>query len=248
MRKRRLPLLWKAVRGFFPPALAGKSEDLRPAPWFDLDFVRRNRSALSGYPSRVALFGPLPSFQDNLDKLDTERRLQAYFGLWSEILRDVRCPYHDRDFLEFMYAIPREQIVGVGQRRFLMKRALVGIVPGELLERKRKPLPPPKDCSTQWPSSSEIGQHVISGSIGIIEPNRLLEELHKARCNEEVSIDNLRRTLTLEAWLRHLTMQGILTNPMPTKEPHHSQAFAQNEPQMTTHQKVQLASCVRERH
>ena len=50
----------------------------------------------------------------------------------------MRYPYYDRDFLEFMYAIPREQIVRVGQRRSLMKRALVGIVPDEILNRKKK--------------------------------------------------------------------------------------------------------------
>jgi len=226
MRKRRLPLLWKTVRGFFPLALAGQPEDLRPGacPWFDVDFVRRNRRALCGYSSRVTLFGPLPSFQDNLDKLDTERRLQAYFGLWSELLRDVRCPYHDRGFLEFIYAIPRDQIVRVGQRRSLMRRALVGIVPDELLNRKRKafvPQEPTKGGTAEWPSLAEIGHHILSGSVGIIESIRLFKELQKARHNEQVSIDILKRTLTLEAWLRHLAVQGVLTNPMPTKEPHY---------------------------
>ena len=66
------------------------------------------------------------------------RRFLAYCSLHPELLREVRYPYLDRDFLEFMYAIPREQIVRVGQRRSLMKRALVGIVPDELLNRKRK--------------------------------------------------------------------------------------------------------------
>ena len=70
-------------------------------------------------------------------KLDAERRLQARVSLRPELLREVRYPYLDRNFLEFMCAIPREQVVGVGKRRFLMKRALVGIVPGDLLHRRR---------------------------------------------------------------------------------------------------------------
>ena len=86
----------------------------------------------------MKLFGPLPSFQDNIDNLNGERRLLASCPLQSELLREVRFPYLDRDLLEFMYAIPREQIVRVGQRRSLMKRALVGIVPDELLNRKTK--------------------------------------------------------------------------------------------------------------
>src|SRR5207253_8976270 len=47
------------------------------------------------------------------------------------------------DLLEFVYAIPREKIVRVGMRRALMRRALVGIVPDELLNRKRKFFVPP---------------------------------------------------------------------------------------------------------
>ena len=149
------------------------------------------------------------------------RRFLAYCGLQSELLREIRFPYLDRDLLEFMYAIPREQIVRVGQRRSLMKRALVGIVPDELLNRKRKASVPPettKDSSTEWPSLAEIGQHIVEQFHGIIDPDRFAEALQKARRNEEVPIESLKRTLTLESWLRHLTIQGVLTNSMSDKE------------------------------
>ena len=86
----------------------------------------------------MKIFGPLPSFQDNIGTVNYLRRLLAHYDLCPELLGEVRYPFLDRNFLEFMFAIPREQIVRLGQRRSLMKRALAGIVPIELLNRRRK--------------------------------------------------------------------------------------------------------------
>jgi asparagine synthase (glutamine-hydrolysing) len=223
MRKPRLPLLWEALRGFFPLALADVRKDMRPAPWLHQDFLRRNHAAVWGYPSRVKLFGPLPSFQNNLAKLENERRQQVVVNLWhlqSDVLRDVRYPYLDRDFLEFMYAIPREQIVRVGQRRALMKRALVGIVPKELLNRRRLafvPQQPMKNISTEWLTLTALGQHMVSSSMGIIDASRFGEALQKAWYDQGVSLESLVRTLTLESWLHHLRVRGVLMNSMSTR-------------------------------
>jgi asparagine synthase (glutamine-hydrolysing) len=222
MRKPRLPLLWKAARGFVTTSPPSECEPEPPAPWFDSGFVRRNQVALGRYPSRVKLFGPLPSFQDHLGTLELVRNLLADSPLHSELLREVRFPYLDRDLLEFMYAIPRTQIVRVGQRRSLLKRALVGIVPSELLNRRRKPFVPQqrnRGNSIEWFGLAEIGRRLISNSIGIVDPDRFWEALQKARCNKDISAYSLARTLTFESWLRHLTIHRVLQNSMsPEKE------------------------------
>ena len=182
---------------------------------------RRNRAAFRGYFSRIKLLGPLPSFQSHIDNLSTTRRFLANWILQSEPLREVRFPYYDRDLLEFMYAIPREQIVRVGQRRSLMKRALVGIIPDEILNRKKREVvsqESPKSSPKEPPELPDIGRTPISsGAIGIVDPGQFAEALQKARCNEDVPIGSLKRTLTLESWLRHLTLQGVLTNSVSTK-------------------------------
>jgi asparagine synthase (glutamine-hydrolysing) len=224
MRRPRFPLLWEAVQGFFS-ARVDLPKEMRAAPWLHPGFVRRNRAAFCGYPFRVKLFGPLPSFQDQVDKLDANRRFVARCVLHSELPCEIRYPYYDRDFLEFMYAIPREQIVRVGQRRSLMKRALVGIVPDELLNRRRKTFVPPeprKDSSKEWPGPMEIGQPIIGSSLRIIDRNRFAEALRQTRSNEDATVGSLKRTLTLESWLRHLTIQGILANSMSNKRQEYS--------------------------
>lgn len=221
MRKPRLPLLREAARGFFACVLTGLSIDIRPAFWLHPAFVRRNYAALCAYPARVKLFGCLPSFQQNLVILNVLRRLLASWSLQPQMLREVRLPYLDRDFLEYLYAIPREQIVGVGKRRFLMRRALVGIVPDELLNRRRKAFVPqePKTArSTDWPRFIQTDQDMISDSIGITDQKRFEDVLYRARSNDDVPNGALRDTLMLESWLSHLAIHKVLTTSRHTEQ------------------------------
>ena len=156
--------------------------------------------------------------------------LLARSPLQPEFLREVRFPFLDRDLLEFVFAIPREQIVRVGQRRSLMKRALVGIVPDELLNRRRKAFVPPgspKDAVAAWPSLAELGERLITRDLGIIDLERFQEALEGAQRAEEISSASLTHTLTIESWLRHLATHGVLTAPAPPKKqrfPSHLQA------------------------
>ena len=139
-----------------------------------------------------------------------------------------------------MFAIPREQIVRVGQRRSLMKRALVGIVPDEILNRKKREAVPQeslKSSPKEPPRLLEIGPHLTGSSVGILDPDRFGEALQKAQRNEEAPIEGLKRTLTLESWLRHLTIHGALTNPSPIKKQVRSTALEAKELQEPTQPK-----------
>jgi asparagine synthase (glutamine-hydrolysing) len=51
---------------------------------------------------------------------------------------EYRYPYLDKDLVSFVLAIPREQLLRPNRRRALMRRALKGIVPHEVLERSAK--------------------------------------------------------------------------------------------------------------
>jgi asparagine synthase (glutamine-hydrolysing) len=51
---------------------------------------------------------------------------------------EYRYPMLDKDLVEYLFSIPPEQLVRPGRRRFMMRRALQGIVPSEILERRRK--------------------------------------------------------------------------------------------------------------
>ncbi len=212
-RKPWFHLFWEAAAGFFPPALVGVPKNMRPAPWLRSDFVKHHRAVLTGYRSRVKMFGPLPSFQENLGTLDALRRQLARTALPFEPPFERRYPYLDRGLLEFMFAIPREQLVRPTQRRSLMRRALVGIVPDEILNRTRKAFIarwPLVRISKEWTHWAEMTQHMVSSSLGIVDPERISEALQKARRGEEVPIVKLMRTIFLEEWLRDLRALGIV--------------------------------------
>ncbi len=218
-RKPWFHLLFEATREFFPSAIAGVPKHIQPPSWLYPDFVRRYRAALTGYRTRVKLFGPLPSFQENLSTLNSLRRKLACSALPSAPPYEKRYPYLDRDLLEFMYAVPREQLVRPGQRRSLMRRALIGIVPDELLNRKRKAFVvrgPITAISAEWGRLMDLSQHMISGSMGIVEPHSYRELLRKAHEGQEVQIVTLLRALGVEFWLKALSDHGLMKGGSPT--------------------------------
>jgi asparagine synthase (glutamine-hydrolysing) len=212
-RKPWFHLFWEAARGFFPPALAGVPKYMRPAPWLQSSFVNRHWAALTGYPSRTKLFGALPSFQENVNTLDALRRQLARTALPFDPPFEKRYPYLDRGLLEFMFAIPREQLVRPTQRRSLMRRALVSIVPDEILNRKGKAFvarAPMVAISNDWAHFAEMTQNMLSSSLGIVDSERISEALQKVRRGEEVPMVTLRRTLFFEGWLKELRALGII--------------------------------------
>ena len=212
-RKPWFHLFWEAASGFFPPALVGVPKYMRPAPWLHSNFVKRHRAALTGYPSRTKLFGPLPSFQDNVRALEALRRQLALTALPFEPPFEKRYPYLDRGLLEFMFAIPREQLVRPTQRRSLMRRALVGIVPDEILNRRGKAFvarSPMVAIANDWAHFAAMTQNMLSSSLGIVDSERISEALQTVRRGEEVPMITLRRTLFVEDWLKNLRALGII--------------------------------------
>ena len=88
-----------------------------------------------------------------------------------------------------------------------MRRALRGIVPEELLNRKRKAFvarAPRVAISEQLDELANLTEHMISNSLDIIDAGKFFEALRNAPQDPEVSIVYLIRTLRLESWLRAL--------------------------------------------
>jgi asparagine synthase (glutamine-hydrolysing) len=205
-RKPWFYLLFDAARGFLSPDLLGVPEHKRPAPWLNPAFVKRNRAALQGYTKRLKFFGPLPTFQENLGALEMLRRQLGCAVLPSEPVYENRYPYLDRGLLEFICAIPREQLVRPGQRRSLMRRALAGVVPDEILNRKRKAYVARATMaaiSNEWTRFGELADRMVSDSLGIVDAEKFLEALQKVRQGRDMPMVTLMRTVGIESWLRH---------------------------------------------
>lgn len=206
-------LLGEMVRRFLPISLARAPEHLRPAPWLAPRFVERHRAALAGYESRLHWFGHLPTFQENLAALGALRRQLGADVLPCEPAHEKRYPYLDRDLLEFLFAVPREQLLRPGQRRSLMRRALAGVVPEEVLNRKRKAFVSRRtfvEISEQFDGLLPKLDAMITASLGIVDRAAFRRELEKARVGLETLPVALWRTIGMEAWLRNLDARGLL--------------------------------------
>jgi asparagine synthase (glutamine-hydrolysing) len=231
-RKPWFYLLSDAARGFFPPGLVGVPKHKRPAPWLNPAFVERNHAALTGYEDRTKLFGPLPSLQGNVGALNVVRRQLACSPLSLDLLREKRYPYLDSELLEFLSAIPPEQLVRPGERRSLMRRALIDIVPGELLNRKRKAFVdrgPRVAIAAEWPHLLEPGQSLLTSSLGIVDSRCFTEALQKIQEGANVPIVPLMRALGIELWLRNLTSSHVLADAVWQRGTATKQTFPQTD-------------------
>lgn len=206
-RKPWMHVLSETLKRFLPAGPVGVAEFGRPAPWLRPAFVARQQAALTGYEERLRLFGPLPSFQEFQSTLKAVRRQLGCASLSPTSLSEKRYPYLDRELLEFLCAIPREQLVRPGERRSLIRRALVGIVPNELLNRRRKAFVargPRLAIAAEWDGLAQISQDMISASLGIVDPSAFQEALERARSGERMSIVPVLRTIEIESWLRNV--------------------------------------------
>jgi asparagine synthase (glutamine-hydrolysing) len=120
--------------------------------------------------------------------------------------QEYRYPYLDRDLVDFLFGIPREQVLRPGRRRSLMRRSLAEIVPVEVLERRRKafqlrgPLLALQHARSKLEAlfaESQIGR---SGLVNAADLQHALELT--TRGGDPQSWKPLMRAITLELWLK----------------------------------------------
>ncbi len=129
---------------------------------------------------------------------------------------EYRYPYLDRDLVEFMLRIPRDQLVQPNRRRLLMRRALKGIVPVEILERKRKGFVSHGPVTHLRASQRKVEALCSNGQLdgrGLINPAMFASALRAELAGETKWIGHLARTVEIELWLR-----SIKATPVPLSD------------------------------
>ena len=206
-------LMREAIGGFFPPGFGGVPKHRQPVTWLGPEFSRRNREALQGYQKRVTLSGARPSLQENISTLEAIRRRISCTSLPLDPVYEPRYPYLDRDLLEFIFSIPRDQLVRPGQRRSLMRRALADIVPSEILNRRRKGFVVRHLRQTVNIENQQLDELTLNmriASFGIVDQTSFRACLRKARNGYEFPAVRVARTICLELWLRSLIGLGTV--------------------------------------
>jgi len=118
---------------------------------------------------------------------------------------EYRYPLLDKDLVEYMFGIPREQVLRPGRRRSLMRRALRDIVPAEILDRPRKAFQARAPLHALRQAHAKL-ERLFADAIVVrsefVVPDRLRSEFDRAEQGESEWVQALLRTIALELWLR----------------------------------------------
>lgn len=192
----------------------------RLPPWLSVQ-LRNCLGDLEGCRGvSVRRWGVAPHQLDNastwLSIMETmpHRAPQALFRL------EYRYPMLDKDLVNYLFSIPREQLVRPGRRRSLMRRALRDIVPPEILERRRKAyqLRAPLDAIAQaFPKLQRVLGNAVIVDQGFVDRRALLSELKRTANGSSESYQALLRAIAYELWLQANDRQGGRT---PSTSPH----------------------------
>ena len=190
-------------------------------PWLMPDFRRRFAFAFNGYEMPLTLRGSRPSFQENLHALSAIQRQLAVSHVGSGGPAEKCYPYLDGDLLQFLFNVPRVQLVQPGRRRSLMRRSLAGIVPDEILHRKRKAFvnrAPRTAIASHWKHVESLTRGMVAESLGMVTSGAFRQALEEIRSGKDVPLVPVQRMLVLECWLRNISAHGLRPSPKPTTE------------------------------
>jgi hypothetical protein len=88
-----------------------------------------------------------------------------------------------------------------------MRRALVGTVPDEILNRRRKAFVSRGalfELKASWSDLTRLDENLASSKVGIVDPTRFTNAVHGAQGGKETPVVPILRALALEFWLRSL--------------------------------------------
>jgi asparagine synthase (glutamine-hydrolysing) len=151
-------------------------------------------SSFPASPSQIANARTGPAVLETLPHRP-QRHLHRY---------EVRYPYLDRDLDDFLLRVPRARLLGPGRRRALMRNALQGIVPREVLERRRKGTRSRSVLITLQHREQEIRQLFKTSSpriAGLVDSHCLEENVVAAiRRSDQNEMPSIIRAIHFHLW------------------------------------------------
>ena len=128
---------------------------------------------------------------------------------------EYRYPHLDRELVEFLFSVPREQLVRPGQRRSLMRRALRDVVPSKVLERRRKAYRIRGPMAVLQQHEKKLLQLLDNALVverGLVDRQKLQLALRLTSSGQSmVWWQALMRTVAYELWLRGVTSDDFRT-------------------------------------
>jgi asparagine synthase (glutamine-hydrolysing) len=207
-------LFYQSVSVLIPDRLKGRNAPAAQMPaWIDLEFARKRYLSKHTNGLRKDLGFWLPSRREYAGTLATILQQMAHSPGQTLPCEERRYPYLDRDLIEFLMAIPASQLLRPGQRRSLMRRALVGIVPREVLWRRSKGATGRSHLLALQSSVNEVVQLMdtsISGKMQFINDVRFREDLSRAAAGNCMNVVTMLKEISLEFWLRDMVRRNLI--------------------------------------
>src|SRR6266704_2163012 len=216
LRRPWMHLLLNAFLLQLPLSISTRITEIAKAdPWVNKTVAQRQK--LAARQSNVGEGSSfwLPSVRDWFHTLMTLRRQMTKTR---PSIAETRYPYLDQKLVEFLMSIPTEQLLRPGQRRSLMRRALVDFLPPELLARKTKSAGGRSivvSLQKHWNRLENIVTSPFISRLGYVNQAQFYTSLLVMK-NGSMTLDCTRliRALSLELWLRDaITRQVISLQP-----------------------------------
>jgi asparagine synthase (glutamine-hydrolysing) len=217
--KRRpwMHLFWDSAVDALPSAFSqhfapeGKLE-----AWYRPNFARRTRLKYRQTAARETFGFWLPTRRSAFNGVQAMANNLAKMALPAPVLEETTYPYLDQSLIEFVLSTPAEQWLRPGERRSLMRRALAGIVPAEVLSRKTKQFAartPALMLDQHWGEIQGAYSASISARLGYVDDEQLLKTVADIRAGKTCALVRVLWTISLEFWLRDLAQRGLLDLP-----------------------------------
>ena len=181
-------------------------------PWINPAFARTHRISVRQVDATEGLGAVYPSVRDAVHTVVTIGRQMSSL---EPSLVETRYPYLDQQLVEFLTAIPLDQLLRPGQRRFLMRRALAKIVPTDILSRKTKSMV--SRCfavtlETHWKQVESLFRQPVGSRLGYFVTGPLREALRAVKNGQSSPyVLRLVKAISLETWLRQAESYGVIS-------------------------------------
>jgi asparagine synthase (glutamine-hydrolysing) len=213
-RKPWLQLLWQSAIEVVPASLGQYLvKDVRVEPWIRKDFAKRTRLVVRKLDVNEHFGLCLPTRRSYVTGVFLMACKLAKFTPSVLPLEEPRYPYLDQNLIEFILSIPADQLLRPGERRSLMRRSLIRIVPQDILSRRTKQFgarTPVIAIGTHFEQLRSAFDSPLSSSLGYISQSCFMENLNAARSGRETNLVRLLGTISLEFWLRDLAARRLI--------------------------------------
>lgn len=213
-RRPLLHLVAGALIRLFPRDIQQLFQPKRHMPWLHSRISRKKRLAGSLYAPVLKSWITSPKARDCIETYDSLSR-KISFASGSRL--DTRYPYLDQRLLEFLLAIPIDQVLRPGQRRSLMKRSLRDLLPSEIQNRRTKAGTGRCVSLTVEKNWRLLQENLASGlscRFGFIDPKGLEKTLREIKAGRTpVYLISFLKALSLELWMNDVVKRGVISIP-----------------------------------